>query len=156
MNRALHYVLTSLVFFLAEPILAQQPETGQAGIFVKTEVMIPMRDGVKLHTVIHAPRSSRERLPFILSRTPYDNDGNPGAWDSLKELVAEGYIFVRQCIRGRGKSEGSFVMTRPPRDRNDPRAFDESSDAYDTIDWIIKNVPNNSGRVGMIGLSYDA
>ena len=68
MNRTLHYVLASVVFFFAEPILAQQPETGLAGIFVKTEVMIPMRDGVKLHTVIHSPRSSREPLPFILSR----------------------------------------------------------------------------------------
>ena len=156
MNHHLRYLLTGVVLLLARPTLAQQAEPALAERYARSEVMIPMRDGVKLHTVIHAPKSSEEPLPFILSRTPYDNGGNPAAWDSLKELTAEGYIFVRQCIRGRGKSEGRFVMTRPPRDDRDPHATDESTDAYDTIDWIVKHVPNNNGRVGMIGLSYDA
>ena len=147
--------LACVLVFLAEPNLAQPSQPALATRFTKSEVMIAMRDGVKLHTVIYAPKSSKEPLPFILSRTPYDNGGNP-AWEYLKDLAAEGYIFVRQNIRGRGKSEGSFVMTRPPRDRKDPHATDESTDAYDTIDWMVKNVPNNNGRVGMIGLSYDA
>jgi putative CocE/NonD family hydrolase len=156
MNHNLRYVLTCVVVFLASPTLAEQPEPDLAERYARSEAMIPMRDGVKLHTVIHAPKSSKEPLPLILSRTPYDNNGNPAAPGPLKDLAAEGYIFVRQNIRGRGKSEGRFVMTRPPRDDRDPHATDESTDAYDTIDWIVNHVPNNNGRVGMIGLSYDA
>jgi putative CocE/NonD family hydrolase len=81
--------------------------------------------------------------------------GAAGSFGSyLKELAADGYIFVFQDIRGRFKSEGQFVMSRPPREKADPRAIDESTDTYDTIEWLIKNVPNNNGRVGMLGISY--
>jgi hypothetical protein len=125
--------------------------------FTATEAMVPMRDGVKLHTVVFAPKKAAGPLPFLLMRTPY---GAPGSSRFLtavsqRELVDEGYIFVFQDIRGRFKSEGAFVMQRPPRDRRDPRAVDESSDAYDTVAWLLANVPGHNGRVGMRGVSYD-
>jgi uncharacterized protein len=119
----------------------------------KTEVMIPMRDGVKLHTMILRPRGMTEPLPFIMLRTPY---GIAGGERSLTGnlLAREGYIFAFQDIRGRYTSEGTFVMMRQMRDKKDPKAVDESTDAYDTVDWLIKNVPNNNGKVGMKGVSY--
>ncbi len=125
--------------------------------FDRTEAMIPTRDGVRLHTLIYAPKDSREPLPLIMLRTPYGVDARAGrAFEGyFKDLVAEGYIFVFQDDRGRFKSEGQFVMQRALRDRGDPKAIDESTDAYDTIDWLVKNVPNNNARVGMLGVSYD-
>ena len=115
--------------------------------------MIPMRDGVRLHTQVFSPTQSTEKLPFVLNRTPYGIGQMDSARlnASLPELAAEGYIFVMQDIRGRFKSEGQFVMLRQPRDHNDKQAIDESTDTYDTIDWLLKNVPNNNGRVGMAG-----
>jgi putative CocE/NonD family hydrolase len=125
-------------------------------LFTKTEAMIPMRDGVKLYTTVYAPRDAREPLPFIFMRTPYGIEtGGPRALQNyLKDLADEGYIFVFQDIRGRFKSEGAFVMSRPPRDRQDARAIDETTDTHDTIDWLLKNVPDNNGKVGMLGISY--
>ena len=125
--------------------------------FTATEAMVPMRDGVKLHTVVFAPRKAAGPLPFLLMRTPYGAPGSARALTAVsqRELVDEGYIFVYQDIRGRFKSEGTFVMQRPPRDRRDPRAVDESSDAYDTVAWLLANVPGHNGRVGMRGVSYD-
>ena len=124
--------------------------------FTTIEAMVPMRDGVKLHTVVYSLRTAAGPLPFLFVRTPYGVSGQArGLTDgSLDELVAEGYIFVFQDIRGRYASEGTFVMQRPPRDRRDPKAIDESTDAYDTIDWLLKNVPGHNGRVGMRGISY--
>jgi putative CocE/NonD family hydrolase len=122
-------------------------------LFDNSEVMIPMRDGVKLHTIIHVPKNVTQNLPIILNRTPY----NVGAVDRVNEsaeLVQEGFIFVSQDIRGRFGSEGEFVMLRQMRDKRASKAIDESTDAYDTIDWLIKNVPHNNGRVGMKGVSY--
>jgi putative CocE/NonD family hydrolase len=112
----------------------------------KIEVMIPMRDGMRLHTEIFRPKKARERLPFLLVRTPY------GA--GYRELLPDPYIVVSQDIRGRYKSEGTFVMLRPPRDKRDPKAVDESTDTYDTIEWLLKHVPGNNGRVGVMGVSY--
>jgi putative CocE/NonD family hydrolase len=121
--------------------------------------MIAMRDGARLHTVIYAPEAAEGPLPFILNRTPYgaggDEKGHPKLATSYKELADEGYIFVFQDIRGRYGSEGKFVMMRPPRDANVPKAVDEGTDAYDTIDWLVRNVPGNNGRAGMLGVSYD-
>jgi putative CocE/NonD family hydrolase len=118
--------------------------------------MIPMRDGVRLHTQIFTQDNTTEKLPFVLIRTPYgvgqlDSDRLKAA---LPELSAEGFIFVQQDIRGRFKSEGKFVMLRQPRDPGDKNAIDESTDTYDTIEWLLKNVANNNGRVGMAGTSY--
>lgn len=120
--------------------------------------MIPMRDGVRLYSQIYAPAEASEKLPILLLRTPYGtgqlNAARMAA--SLPELMADGYIVVTQDIRGRFKSEGSFVMLRQPRDPKDTKAIDESTDTYDSIDWLLKNVPNNNGRVGMAGTSYGA
>ena len=127
-------------------------------VFDATEAMIPMRDGVRLYTQIYVPRVTNEPLPFLLARTPY----GAGRLDSsrianaLPELTADGYIFVFQDIRGRFKSEGQFVMLRQPRESKDSKAIDESTDAYDTIEWLLKNVPKNNGRAGMAGTSYGA
>ena len=124
--------------------------------FTSQEVMIPMRDGVHLQTVIFIPKQADAPLPILLTRTPYgvvtdESWAESGVYD---ELMADGYIFVRQNIRGRFKSEGTFVMQRPPRDRSDRKSVDEATDAYDTIEWLLRNVPNNNGRVGMWGISY--
>jgi hypothetical protein len=123
--------------------------------FEKSEVMIPMRDGVKLHTVIFTPKDRSEPLPILFERTPYGAPSDErGATDSFEFLIDDGYILAFQDIRGRFKSEGEFVMQRPPRNRADASAIDESTDAYDSIAWMVKNVPGNNGRVGMLGVSY--
>ncbi|MEO8881788.1 MAG: CocE/NonD family hydrolase [Gemmatimonadaceae bacterium] len=127
-------------------------------LFDETDVQIPMRDGVHLHTSIFVPRGNTANLPFILNRTPYGIGGMAAAFNapapSLVELINDGYIFVVQDIRGRFGSEGQFVMLRPMRDKSDKSAIDESTDAYDTIDWLLKNIAHNNGRVGMLGTSY--
>jgi|GEM_PF-4945523 len=117
--------------------------------FDRRQVMIPMRDGVQLYTEIAALRNSLEPLPILLDRTPYGAHP-PGD----RKLITDGYIFVSQDIRGRNKSQGEFVMNRPARDPRDPKSVDETTDAYDTVEWLIHNVPNNNGRVGVTGISY--
>ena len=126
--------------------------------YSRTEAMIPMRDGVRLYTQIDAPTTSTQPLPILLLRTPYGL-GNLTAEQvatALTELSESGYILVRQDIRGRFKSEGEFVMLRQPRDPKDKKAIDESTDTYDTIEYLLHKVPNNNGRVGMAGTSYGA
>src|SRR5689334_14117771 len=131
------------------------PTADPAAAFDKSEVMVPMRDGVKLHTLIYTPKGQTENLPIILTRTPYGIAGAGGAFaTSYAELAQEGFVFAFQDIRGRFTSEGQFVMLRPPRDKKDPKSIDEASDTYDTIEWMLKNVPKNNGRVGMLGVSY--
>src|SRR6266545_5273188 len=127
------------------------PDSSRA--YEKSDVMIPMRDGVRLHTMILVPKVIAEDLPIIMLRTPY---GIAGGERSLNGnlLAQEGYIFAFQDLRGRYTSEGQFEMLRPMRDKKDPRAIDESTDAYDTVEWLLKNVPHNNGRVGMKGVSY--
>ncbi|MGZ8843916.1 MAG: CocE/NonD family hydrolase, partial [Pyrinomonadaceae bacterium] len=151
------YLPFLLLLVFCTPICSQetQPPDPPVG-FEKIEQMIPMRDGVKLHTIIYKPKSHREPLPILFQRTPYGIDGTYRAFPSgiLKELIEDGYIFAFQDIRGRFKSDGQFVMLRPLRSSQDPKAIDEGTDTYDTIDWMVKNVPNNNGRVGMFGTSY--
>ncbi len=137
------------------------PAAGQDAqpAFELTREMVAMRDGVRLNTHIFKPKGQSGPLPIILERTPYQAPaGENWAQGKFKALAADGYIFVFQDIRGRYKSEGQFVMQRAPisllGDKNDPRRVDEVTDAYDTIEWLIKNVPNNNGRVGIIGISY--
>jgi uncharacterized protein len=154
--------LFGLRFGLPVLLLFSVPLQGQttsapdpAKDFEKIEQMIRMRDGIKLHTLIYSPKAHPGALPILFTRTPYGIDSAAARFTgSLKEEVDEGYIFAFQDIRGRYKSEGQFVMQRPPRDSADGKAIDEGTDAYDTIDWMIKNVPNNNGRVGMFGTSY--
>ena len=151
----------AVVALLALPAIglaAQQPATeGTPPIptFDKTETMVAIRDGVKLHTNIFVPRGFASNLPIIMIRTPYGIEGGEATFRGpYAELARDGYIFVHQDIRGRYKSEGQFVMLRQMRDKKDPKAIDESTDTYDTIEWLIKNVPHNNGRVGMMGVSY--
>ncbi|MBV8152716.1 MAG: CocE/NonD family hydrolase, partial [Candidatus Eremiobacteraeota bacterium] len=141
------------------------PQTGTFD-YVKRAVMIPMRDGVKLRTVILIPRGARN-APMILTRTPYGADARFGAasshitmeegqGDPADALVLEdGYIRVMQDVRGQHMSEGDYVMTRPFVGPLNPTTVDHSTDTYDTIDWLVKHVPESNGRVGMTGISYD-
>ncbi|HVA16869.1 MAG TPA: CocE/NonD family hydrolase, partial [Candidatus Dormibacteraeota bacterium] len=129
-----------------------------SALYTKQDAMIPMRDGVRLHTEIYVPKNSTEKLPFLITRTPYgtndDEKGYSRLFNIYQEMIPEGYIFVMQDIRGRYGSEGKFVMQRPSRDRSDAKSIDEGTDTYDTIDWLLKNVPNNNGRAGLLGISY--
>ena len=122
----------------------------------RSEVMIPMRDGVKLHAVILEPADISTPLPILMQRTPYGVDETTRAsfFAQRPELARDGYIYVAEDIRGRFKSQGRFVMMRPLADHSDPKAIDESTDTYDTVAWLLKNVPGNNGRVGVVGTSY--
>src|ERR1700752_1599842 len=155
MNRVVRLSLIWLALVIqVVAVHAQQSDP----VFGATENMIPMRDGVKLYTQVYAPRVRNEPLPFLVLRTPYGTgrlDASRIA-NSMTELTAEGFITVVQDIRGRFKSEGQFVMLRQPRESKDAKAIDESTDAYDTIEWLLKNVQNNNGRAGMAGTSYGA
>jgi uncharacterized protein len=124
--------------------------------YQRTEAMIPMRDGVKLHVVILKPADIAGPLPFLIQRTPYGVDRTNRASFSRgsRELARAGYIYVAEDIRGRWKSEGEFVMSRPMADHRDPKAVDESTDTYDTVAWLLTNVSGNNGRAGVVGVSY--
>ncbi|MGB8474111.1 MAG: CocE/NonD family hydrolase [Candidatus Acidiferrum sp.] len=156
---AVFLVAAGLVFV---PLFAAQPQPQRldfAALFNKTEVMIPMRDGMKLHTEIYTPKNATEPLPILFERTPYGISSPDRGMSNLlyrySDMVPGGYIFAFQDIRGRYGSEGKFVMLRPLHDPSDPKGVDESTDTYDTIDWLVKNVANNNGRVGLDGISYD-
>ena len=127
--------------------------------YSRADVEIKMRDEVRLHTVIMRPRDAPAKavLPFLIERTPYGIDGiSSRAVNATKpELASSGYIFVYQDIRGRGRSEGKFVMMRPAAAAHvGTPASDESTDTWDTVEWLIKNLPGNNGRVGITGMSY--
>jgi len=135
--------------------------------YVKRDVMIPMRDGVKLHTVIIVPKGAK-RAPILLTRTPYDataltshaESSHLGpiltGYDNATDVIVEGgYIRVVQDIRGKYGSEGDYVMNRPVRGPLNPTQVDHATDTYDTIDWLVKNIPETNGKVGILGISYD-
>src|SRR5690242_7200667 len=136
----------------------------------RREVTIPMRDGVKLHTIILVPRSATptKKAPILLTRTPYNADDLTShaasshlgpilyGYDNATDVIVEGgYIRVVQDVRGKYGSEGDYVKNRPLHGPQNPTPVDHSTDTYDTIDWLVKNVPENNGRVGIIGISYD-
>ena len=139
--------------------------------YVAREAMIPMRDGVRLHAMILRPSDIAAPLPILFARTPYGvaGESRESLFMHRPELARDGYIFVVEDIRGRAKSHGKFIMMRPlaghlgsPRTgpspwggHSNPKAIDESTDAYDTVAWLLKNVPGNNGRVGVVGTSYD-
>ncbi|MFN0179180.1 MAG: CocE/NonD family hydrolase [Gemmatimonadales bacterium] len=141
---------------------AAQASTDWSTKVSRRDVMIPVRDGIKLHTEIYTPKGRTEAMPFVMIRSPYgglfgtDANGFPHDLANTRELIDDGFIVVLQDLRGKSRSEGAFIMLRPPRDPQDPRAVDESTDAYDTIAWLLANVPNNNGRAGMMGISYMA
>jgi putative CocE/NonD family hydrolase len=161
-------LVTSFLVISTTPAGLQQPPAA-ADRFEVSDVMIPARDGKRLHTKIFTPRlrqGSDEPLPIIFKRTPYGIEGSAGNFNAYyKALADEGYIFVFQDIRGKFGSEGDFVMQRPARLRPTGSGaagsggvgdeLDEGTDTYDSIEWLIKNVRNNNGRVGMLGVSYD-
>ncbi len=139
---------------LAPAVRAQQP--APSPVFTFQEVMVPVRDGVHLQTVILAPAHQSGPLPILFRRTPYGvpDAAPPAIPASYKELMQDGYIIVIQNLRGRFKSEGTFKLTSQV-DLSDSTATNETTDAYDSIDWLVKHVPNNNGKVGMFGVSYD-
>jgi uncharacterized protein len=149
------YRILSLLFFISYYEAAAQSTSEDK--YNRQEAMIPMRDGIKLHTVIFIPKNQNEPLPFLLARTPYGVSEYPSPEKSVyvKDMAEEGYIFVYQDIRGRYLSEGKFEMQRFNRNKKDPKAIDESTDTYDTFDWLLKNISNNNGKAGMYGISYD-
>jgi uncharacterized protein len=126
--------------------------------YQRREVMIPMRDGVKLHTVILVPKGAKG-LPMLMTRTPYNASGRTSRPSSHLDVVVgpmfDGYIRVMQDVRGKYGSEGDYVMTRPLHGPLNPTPVDHSTDTYDTIDWLVKNVPESNGKVGILGVSYD-
>jgi putative CocE/NonD family hydrolase len=144
---------TAAALFITADLGAQQTPKPA---FTFEEVMIPMRDGVRLQTTIITPTDKTGSLPILFRRTPYGvpNGPPPQVPTSWKELAQDGYIFVIQNLRGRFKSEGVFKLTSQV-DLADPKATNETTDAYDSIEWLVKNVRNNNGSVGMYGVSYD-
>jgi len=154
--RLLRSVLLVPIVLIAASSPRAQQAPAPADRYAVRDVMIPTRDGTKLFTRIYTPKDQAGPLPMIMHRTPYGNDGAIGRLNVyMRALADDGYIFVFQDIRGKFKSEGTFVMQRPARAPGDTTALDEGTDTYDTIDWLLKNVPQNNGRVGMLGISYD-
>ena len=162
MRRFLRSLSPLLLLISAAAQTAQQPapQPEAKPLFNFQEVMIPVRDGIRLQTVILTPLNQKNDqhspLPILFRRTPYGvPEKSPTEMPPpLKELAQDGYIFVIQNLRGRFKSEGVFKLSSEV-DMNDPKATNETTDAYDSIDWLVKNVPNNNGKVGMFGVSYD-
>jgi putative CocE/NonD family hydrolase len=151
-------LLFSIATLATISVVAQQAPQQPAAkpLFKLQEVMIPVRDGVHLQTAILTPVDQQGPLPILFRRTPYGVPEKPPEQmpSSLKEFAQDGYIFVIQNLRGRFKSQGVFNLSSWV-DLNDPKATNETTDAYDSIEWLLKNVPSNNGRVGMFGVSYD-
>ena len=139
------------------------PSSAQEGLsvdarYAKSEHQIAMRDGVKLFTSVYSPKDTSQTYPIMLLRTPYSV--GPYGKDAFRTSLGpsplfqeEGYIFVYQDVRGRFMSEGEFVNVRPQKTKKSgPADVDESTDTYDTIEWLTKNIPNHNGRVGMWGI----
>lgn len=127
--------------------------------YTKSEVYIPMRDGTKLFTVIYAPKDQSQTFPILLHRTPYTVapyglDKYKSSLGNFNEMAKAGYIFAYQDVRGKWMSEGLFENIRPTKLAKDKNGIDESTDTYDTIDWLVKNVKNTNKKVGMYGISY--
>jgi putative CocE/NonD family hydrolase len=140
--------------------LAQPPAFDVRSHYVKRDYMVQMRDGVKLFTIVYTPRDTTRSYPVILFRTPYsippyEPDAYRARLGPSSEFDRDGYIFVFQDARGKFRSEGDFEVMRPFKPvKRTPKDVDESSDTWDTIDWTLKNIPRNNGRVGMWGVSY--
>lgn len=154
-------LLASLLLLLcaASNVVRAQGSEQVRARYTKYEYMIPMRDGVRLFTVVYVPKAAIERYPILLQRTPYGVapygvDNYRQSLGPSVEFEREGFIFVYQDARGRYMSEGEFQQVRPfVPNKQSPKEIDESTDTYDTIDWLVKNIPNNNGRVGMVGIS---
>ncbi|HJQ33598.1 MAG TPA: CocE/NonD family hydrolase [Pyrinomonadaceae bacterium] len=164
--RPLNAATIVLLFLLSAAAQAQTPApTPSQGAdavrarYTKYEYRVPMRDGARLFTAVYVPKDASQKYPFLLTRTPYSIapygvDNYRASLGPSESFEKEGFIFVYQDARGRYMSEGEFQQVRPyvPNKRG-PKDVDESTDTYDTIEWLLKNVPNNNGRVGMVGIS---
>lgn len=154
------YILFTFLLFFAISYSQVIDEKWVKENYTKREVMIPMRDGIKLYTAIYEPISKSEKHPVLMSRTPYSignygKEMNNQLWNSWREYSKEGYIFVFQDVRGKWMSEGNFVNVRPfnPNKKKETD-IDEASDTYDTVEWLLKNTVDNNGNVGVSGCSY--
>lgn len=155
--------MRTLLLFLLLPVFSFAQSIDSAWFaqhYVKKETYIPMRDGVKLFTSIYMPKDKTKAGPILLSRTPYSckpygEEYADHYWKSYhQQYLREGYIMVKQDVRGRWMSEGEFVNVRPFIPKKSAASIDESTDSYDTIDWLVKNIENNNGNVGVFGISY--
>jgi uncharacterized protein len=138
--------------------LLPAPANAQHGaVYERRELTIPVRDGTRLFAIALIPKGTRRPLPIMLIRTPF---GAAGAFPTAelpamyRELAEDGYMFVVEDVRGRFGAGGEFVVNRAQNDPRNPEGTNESTDAYDTIDWLVKHLPGNSGKVGVMGISY--
>ncbi len=152
-----------LILVLISQFTVSQAQADTVVSLIKNSYMIPMRDGVKLFTVVLAPANYSKPVPILIERTPYGSDfplkdGSEIKVERLPHyysvMLKEGYILVFQDMRGKFKSEGTFEMNRPLYHLTDKNRTDESTDAYDAVDWLIKNIKNNNGSAGILGISY--
>ena len=161
-------LLLPAVFVLSSQVTELTPEERAArelrvyikANYTKHEFLIQMRDGVRLFTSVYTPKIAAEQYPFLINRTPYTvapygADNYRATLGPSEKLAREGFIFVYQDVRGKGRSEGTFMHVRPHNPaRKGPKDTDESSDTWDTVDWLLKHVPNHNGRAGIYGISY--
>ena len=159
----LHKLLLLVLLF---PTLFTTAQTDKDSVWImenytKREIYIPMRDGIKLFTAVYEPKDKSEKHPILMTRTPYTSRPYGTSFSRQvtgsywKYYCRENYIIVIQDVRGRFMSEGEFMNIRPfIKDKKTNTDVDEASDAYDTIDWLVKNLPNNNGNVGVFGISY--
>ena len=158
----MRYLLITLLFAATTAIAQTPPPEPVFSIrehYTKYEYRIPMRDGVRLFTSVYVPKDQTKPYPFLMERTPYSAgpygvDETPRRLGPASEFGKAGYIFVVQDVRGRYMSEGKFIEMTPHKPVKSPRDVDESTDMYDSVEWLLKNVPNNNGRVGIWGNSY--
>jgi uncharacterized protein len=154
-------IVTCGLLLGAAPSFAQDlPASYIKDNYTRATHKIRMRDGKLLHTIVYSPKDATQKYPILMTRTPYgihpyDEELHRFSLGPNKHFVQEGYIFVYQDVRGRYMSEGDYVNMRPQlQKKGGAKDFDESTDTYDTIDWLVKNVPNNNGKVGLFGISY--
>lgn len=154
-----HFAILTILFLISRPLAPAQNADAVRANYTKHEFLIPMRDGVRLFTVVYTPKDASRPYPFLLTRTPYSVapygvDHYRAPLGPSEHFEREGFIFVYQDARGRYMSEGEFQQVRPHHpNKRGPKDIDESTDTYDTIEWLLKNIPNNNGKAGMIGVS---
>lgn len=150
--------MKKIILFLFLIISARDSFTQPITAYNKQDIMIPMRDGVKLHTVIFTPKENTAPLPILIQRTPYgasvSEDYNILNVPFFSNMAKEGYIFVFQDIRGKYKSEGTMQIHQPITHLKQKGSIDESTDTWDAVDWLVKNLPNNNNKAGILGISY--
>ncbi|HSN09234.1 MAG TPA: CocE/NonD family hydrolase, partial [Hanamia sp.] len=155
-----HFTLLLLISLSFATSAQNADSTWIVNNYTKMEKYITMRDGIKLFTSIYIPKDKMEKHPILITRTPYScapygENNFRNFWDSYqKTYFKEGYIMVIQDVRGRWMSEGNFVNVRPFIENKKGKEIDEASDTYDAIDWLVKNIPDNNGKVGVFGISY--